>query len=946
MGGYNLAKRAVVATAVLIAAVAMMPTASAQDPAIRSAQEQLLERGYEPGPADGFSGPRTVSAIEAFQRDQDLVVSGELDHQTVARLSAPSVAPALLPNIDYETSAAPSAKAPSLPAEGAWTAFGLLVAIAAVGSIWFARRSQRRAMSSGSSSMTESRAAINSHLSPTREAVAAAFKRDPEKPTSSPHSVVRSSSDRFRLINTRDLEDTARNVSNQALSSPQAVDRSSAERFRLKNARELESDAARQTPHRPDREVLSSDPKSGWVPKGASRKVAGREIGGMVYVGVAPRLDGYGTRSGAFIDPSLSVARRGDDFAGEGMGYWPKYHEITATSRATYLDWLASGRSDTRANVGYMFLYFYGLERRFFKESPDTEEKTQILDEVDRLLGLFGSNHSAHRYLSAFLDIGRVLQAEGDLEPIFDHKGFDLPLSLSVALGLRVANGENIPSDWALSWLLCHPERQLRTPARRCAPEFRAVFEQIFADRYPKGLPVRRPKRELTPSYQAASGEFSATITMSDAQGSLPDVSGLKTPVRAIQVVADEAMDALDKYSRLLGRNPEGRGTLEGLALLPPSIRPLYGSADIERLRAWAGETVKQGGVSLGDLLVRLEGNRPEKVTRRHLTGAADALALIGYGLAPDPRYALRPPKINEPVILFPLPEGYDLADGASDAYKAALLELGLAALIAHADGTIAPAEKTALAETIHGNTQLDEHERARLQANLDWLLSVPPDFSLFRKRLKEAANGEVAVVRRIIVAIANADGVIHRDEIASIEKIYRVMGLDPSEVYSDLHVGAMADEPVSVRPAVSAPAGETIPPETSNRTGIVLDRSRIAEISRQTEQASKVLGSILGGDEADDENLALQEEETSIFDGLDPKHASLATELLERPHWAEDEIAALAARRGLMMQGGLEAINEWAFKHFDDALIEEYDGYDVNGAIAEALKERMAEHP
>ena len=216
----------------------------------------------------------------------------------------------------------------------------------------------------------------------------------------------------------------------------------------------------------------------------------------------------------------------------------------------------------------------------------------------------------------------------------------------------------------------------------------------------------------------------------------------------------------------------------------------------------------------------------------------------------------------------------------------------------------------------------------------------------MFRKRLKEAANGEVAVVRRIIVAIANADGVIHRDEIASIEKIYRVMGLDPSEVYSDLHVGAMADEPVSVRPAVSAPAGETIPPETSNRTGIVLDRSRIAEISRQTEQASKVLGSILGGDEADDENLALQEEETSIFDGLDPKHASLATELLERPHWAEDEIAALAARRGLMMQGGLEAINEWAFKHFDDALIEEYDGYDVNGAIAEALKERMAEHP
>ena len=37
-----------------------------------------------------------------------------------------------------------------------------------------------------------------------------------------------------------------------------------------------------------------------------------------------------------------------------------------------------------------------------------------------------------------------------------------------------------------------------------------------------------------------------------------------------------------------------------------------------------------------------------------------------------------------------------------------------------------------------------------------------------------------------------------------------------------------------------------------------------------------------------------------------------------------------------------LEVVNEWAFERYDEALLDEYDGYDVSPEIAEAVKEML----
>ena len=53
---------------------------------VSEAQLQLKKKGYEPGPIDGIWGPQTRGALEKFQNDNGLAVTGELNPETRALL--------------------------------------------------------------------------------------------------------------------------------------------------------------------------------------------------------------------------------------------------------------------------------------------------------------------------------------------------------------------------------------------------------------------------------------------------------------------------------------------------------------------------------------------------------------------------------------------------------------------------------------------------------------------------------------------------------------------------------------------------------------------------------------------------------------------------------------------------------------------------------------------
>ena len=680
-----------------------------------------------------------------------------------------------------------------------------------------------------------------------------------------------------------------------------------------------------------------------WIERDDTVTVAGRKIGGMIYLGPRPRRESWAQEGSPFIDPGLSVAKVGSDIPGDSMPYWPSYSDVNPRARATYLDWLASGRADEQYGVGYVFLYFYGLERRFFVDSPAEEESRLLVAETERLLSIYGKNHSIRRYLGVFLDASQaLLEPAGPAEPRFEKSGYELPLGLRITIGRMAKGGLPLSADWLLGWYVAHPENSLRTPATRAFPEFRALFALLFDERFPQGLKIPTPKRLLRARYTAASGAFE--VDLNQFLGDIPDISSTSKPLNIAKELIERATTELEKYSRFLGRNPEGRDTIEAHALLPEPLWPLFPCAEMEGIRHWAEEVIQTGGLSpVEQVIERLEGAPPEKISKRQLTGAADALARLSTGMAPDPRFALRSPKLGEPVVLFRLPEEITSLEEVSEKYREILIIVALGSFIAHADGTVAEKERNALESRIR-KAGLSAAERARLFANLQWMLAVPPDLALFRRRLKDVPENIRHELGQVTLAIAAADGVINPEEIKAIEKLYKAMDLATNGVYADLHALTARDELVTVRPAGEQERDFVIPPPPEHDGKVVLDAKRVASVMANTAQVSSVLGDIFRDDEPEDEQEIL-EDTGDVFSGLDAQYAAFLGELLTRSYWEEAEFATLAGQFQLMQSGALETVNEWSFERFGDMLIEEHEGYMLNPEVIAELQEKGTAH-
>ena len=582
-----------------------------------------------------------------------------------------------------------------------------------------------------------------------------------------------------------------------------------------------------------------------WVSYGETAVVAGRNIGGMVYLGPEQRRGGLSATWRPTIVPTLPVAASGPDISGDGMPYWPGYSDISPSARAAYLDWLATGRSDRRYGVGHVFLYFYGLERRFFIDSPGPHERRIIIDEVDRLLQIYGDYRSVRRYFESFLDAARVsLASDEEMKPRYWTAGYELPLGLRAVLGRRAGDGLPLNADWALSWYCAHPDYALRTAASRAFPEFQALFSILFAERYPAGMQMPLPKRTLRAQYQSASSEFE--VGLEEYIGAVPDISRITQPLNAARNLVEEATDSLDKYSRFLGRNPNGRGTIEAHALLPERLWEVFPSSEMDSLREWAGGIIGGGGLCPVEAVVeRLEGAVPEIIGKRQLTDAADALARLSVGMAPDPRFALRSPKWGEPVVLFGLPEGVTRLEAVSDKYRSLLVTVAIGSFVAQADESVGESELHALAAAIDRDPDLAEGERSRLKANLKWMMAVRPDLSLLRRHLRNAPYETSHEMGQIALSIAASDGVISGKEVAALERLYTALGLETGGIYSALHSLTSADDPVTVIPPAEGQPGFAIPPRPDSESTLSLDADRVAAVMTNTARVSALLNEI-----------------------------------------------------------------------------------------------------
>lgn len=655
----------------------------------------------------------------------------------------------------------------------------------------------------------------------------------------------------------------------------------------------------------------------------------------MLYVGTS-LISPSGVNDPCLIDPSKSVAAHGD-YTRREMGYWSSYSEVSATARRAYLNWLAGGRRDPRADIGYVFLFFYGLERRAVLDAAKDEvakaDWPAIAEELRRLLSIYGENSGSFKgYASSLLDWVSLAEhpEKAYLKPIPSFpKTYELPPYIRLALGQAAVDKAPVPAELALAWSKLDPATYLRTPATRCGDEFDKLFIRKYRETFGEGMVVPKNRTKLKLVHRPASAGFRGYGELRLNFGDTPDVTVLTAPITKLRQVVEAATKELEPFSRFVGKNPDARHALEGLLQLPATLWPESALKVLQSLQARMGSGMVM--MSFQELLSSLDAKATSTLTKNKAFALARALESMNIGIEPDVLGGAKLPKPDEKVVLFSVPPG-EATPRSTPTYLAASLTLQLASAVATADGEFSVKEMAHLREQVQSWTHLPPNHIRRLLAQLRLLMAAPVSLSALKKKLEPLDTAAKETIAAFMAVVAQSDGAVTPAEVKLLERVYKALGVEPEKVFSDVHAAASGATPSTVTRA-------------NAEDGFKLDPARIAALQQDTAAVSTLLANIF----REDEPVAVPtpEPEAEVEEvgppegilGLDEAHTALVRMMLSRPEWSRAELLDVSADLEMMLDGALEHINEAAFDTHDMPFFEGEDPVTVNPEILEKVQ-------
>ncbi len=671
-----------------------------------------------------------------------------------------------------------------------------------------------------------------------------------------------------------------------------------------------------------------------WLPIGTPTNICGFQISvGGLYVGSSIFAVAGGAPEPAQINPALSIAPSAANYRYSNAGYWPSYHALSPMDRASYLAWMSGGFDDPEVDPTYLFLHFYGLERRALLDAntmPEARAELPVIAErVVNLLRIHQARSASFRnYATAFLHwLATVDPTLSELATEMDEDciGSGPTPALKLALAQVAVSQRGLPSHLALDWLRQDPNSWLRTPALRVPEVFGRLFRLEYDRAHPQGLGLPINKTKLAITYRPASASFGHEIRRAD--GSLPDVTVLTKPITTLRSVAEVCYEKLDSYSRFVGKNPSSAESLAALLLLPLELWPDAATAPLRQIRHQV-EAATPLVLPLKSLFHGASGGVVD-LSKVQYSGMAGILESIGLGIEPDCRLGGSVPGFEDSVALFAL-EGENVQSGLSEGYAGAALLAQLATAVAGADGTVSGEELAVLRHHLETALSLPHNEQRRLLAATSLNASGKRSLAGINKRIQVLGAREREAIGDFLVAIVKADGIVTTDEVKSLEKLWKVLELSKAALYSRLHV---TEPRQNAEPSISTVTG------TERR--LRLDPSRVASLKKESSDVADLLGRVFADPAPEVTAIPSYEAQEEVPEqatvgprsllGLDQKHSDFLRTLHTRPEWTRAELEELCAERDLMVDGALERINDAVFERFDTPLFDGDDPININ---------------
>ncbi|MFN2541383.1 MAG: TerB N-terminal domain-containing protein [Chthoniobacterales bacterium] len=681
-------------------------------------------------------------------------------------------------------------------------------------------------------------------------------------------------------------------------------------------------------------------PKLTWYPTGASLFHAGLVIdAGMIFT--SERTLAWPGEPSAIIT-SLSVAATAAHPLAD-FGYYPSYEQISAEQRRCYLEWLAAGRKDVdpaQRCLGYLFIFFYGLERRIIL---DCDRDPLLIEELIRLLQNYGPAHKSRSLRSYFLQLlhfaGWQLGADAyrALWPRLLEFDTDRPdeEGLRYVLANLYQRGE--PLDWFVGCRLALADVESRrsTVIARANEKFFALFERRFNDQYGNGLRLEAAKQEALVQYRPASNALAQLMYEQRGQKAfqlrIPNVAGLHSQFKLLPSLWNSCVDDLSGYSRVLTSKKQGQvAALAAWQSLPRELRkiedhPLYASFN-ELLANSPGEGDYKF-MSVATLASLADITERAKLTTTNSRDVALLTESLGWRLAPDTRITGLPLAWNQELALYQVsPDQHATAD-----VRGIIRLLYLAITVAAADGVI-EAEEIASFYQIVGSQIAPEGDLHPVRAT-EASLRRDPNVALrsLPQLSKLIPVDSRQFVLRLLAHIAAADSEASLDELKVLRRIARAFQLEPDSAERLLREDEAFREVTVATAQRSAARGEAIPSRPTDKPqSFALNQERIKTLTEETHEVISLLSAVM----ADPEDApcppsvaAVTAQPSSAYlewlSGLDARYHPAVLALVRHDAVTTNDFDCIAAENHLLPDDLFTAVNTWADEKLGDFLLE-----------------------
>ncbi|WP_292427343.1 TerB N-terminal domain-containing protein, partial [Methanoregula sp.] len=649
------------------------------------------------------------------------------------------------------------------------------------------------------------------------------------------------------------------------------------------------------------------------------------------------------------IDRALPVEKIGrDPYA---LPYYPNYSTLTPDQRGNYLSWMSNGRDSDLNDIGYAFIFFYGLERRAIFENEDVDK---ITEEAHRILVRYPQSNSFNFYLNRFVTFNVALKIHEmddskikNFYPMLDE--LDDNSSITV-LAWYVLKAKEIP--WELMYSLArNSQKTIKSNIPKKHPLLlKKLYEKKFNLHFSGELPPIPATHQHYLAYSPVSLSLKYYSGFSRESKSIKpavlDIPNIGTePFKTAFSIWAECLEELKSVTNKLNKT-DGKMTREVYGLLPRLLKEEYKHPDLESWQQFhSTKTPTKGSiiVQISDIAPLVGITKRESLTATQCNTMVTTAHDNGYILIPDQKISGSSYKWNDSVAIIPVNNAVQI----TDKFSHAALIFEMAYTIAASDENVSEIEENVLHNYISKQFSLNSFEIECLKGLQQTLKIQPPSLSKIGKRLSKYLNPEQKMsIASFLGDIVLLDNKFTKEEQKSLKTVFKALEIDPSisdEIINKLLIGHIPEEPTTVLKAGKSRKGEAIPPQAITPE-FSINKEKLKQTLEDTRAVQNILASVF---EQEEEEIVIDlEPEVKIpklsvnaetrqneFDlpfpqetipSLDSKYLSMLHDIMKSNEVSQDDFTILAKKYNLMPRAAFDDINTWADEELGDFLLEE----------------------